>query len=143
MTWSGASGSGISSLPVRPAAKWSYQPGQVRRCDHQLLACGGTVALGGTVPIPQVEDRVGGQADADDTGDQARHLGQRGRLGAALGEVAPEGVVEPARRGGRAPRLLPRGGGLRSGGITAPDSVGHRVGEVAGAVDIRGGQRAT
>ena len=42
----------------------------------------------------------------DDAGDEAGDLGERDRLGAALGEVAAEGVVEPARGRRGAQRLV-------------------------------------
>ena len=54
------------------------------------------VAGRATVAVPQVEHGIAGQAQADDAGDEARHLGQRNRLGATLGQIAAEGVVEPA-----------------------------------------------
>ena len=55
---------------------------------------------------PQVEHGVAGEAQADDTGDQAGDLGERDGLGAALGEIAAERVVEASRgrRGAQPPR---------------------------------------
>ena len=75
------------------------------------------------VALPQVEHGVGGEAQAGDAGDEAGHVGQRDRLGAALGQVAAEGVVEPR------------------GEAAAAASAAASVGGAAGVAAARGQQR--
>ena len=94
------------------------------------------------VALPQVEHRVGGRRSAGDAGDEAGHLGQRHGLGAALGEVAAERVVEPPRDAAAARMRLVGGrlGGRASGSQQPMPNSTARV-EVARAVDVRVGQR--
>ena len=76
--------------------------------SRRLPAAGRLVAAGD----PEIEHRVGGEAEPRDAVDEAGRVGERDRLRRPLGQVRPERVVE-APRGGR--------GALAGGGR-------HRVG---------------
>ena len=126
---------------TRLAAKSPYQP--VTASAAASSSSAGRLAVAGraTVAVPQVEHGIAGQPQADDAGDEARHLGQRHRLGATLGQVAAEGVVEPPR-GRRGPcRLDGSAAAAWGAGVAPADPEADRAGEIPSARRVRLGQR--
>ena len=103
----------------------------------QLAAGGGAIAAGDVVAGPDVEHGVAGQPQADHAREQRRHLGEWHRLGAALGQVGAERVVEATRGRGGAPRELGPFQRLRLGPrIAAAEPEADAGGQVARAVAI-------
>ena len=135
---SGPCGSGTGRAPVSPVGEPVVPAGHPVARREQLGRA--RPVGGGRRAAPQVEHGVAGQPQADDAGDQARHLGQRDRLRPALGQVAAERVVEPPRRRRGADRLGGRGG-LGGAGVAAPSRTRPRR-EVGGAVGVGLRQRA-
>ena len=119
--WRGRPRRAGRAAPPRPAGRRPGRPAPAGRAPARHRQAGGSssyqpttseafvisscraadrsVRRSAVVALPQVEHRVGGEPEPGDAGDQAGHVRQRHRLGAALGEVAAERVVQPARRG--------------------------------------------
>jgi hypothetical protein len=61
----------------------------------ELAAGGGAIASGAAVvALPQIEHRIGGEAQPGGSREQAGHVGERDRFRASFGKVAAESVVE-------------------------------------------------
>ena len=140
-TASGLSGSGTAPWPTRLSAKRAYQPRTMSEPDSSSRRAAARSPPSAASPSHSCEHGVAGEAQPHHAGDERRHLRHRQRLGAALGQVAAEGVVEPAgrRRGlGGLLHRRPRRGPAR---VAAAQAVGHRAGEVADAVGVGRRQR--
>ena len=70
----------------------SHAPGSAEDLAAGSAPVAGLLAF---VALPQIHDGISGQAKGRDSRDQPGHLGQRDGLGAALGQVRAERVIQP------------------------------------------------
>ena len=68
--------------------------GQSLRARDELVTRARSVLFIGMISLPEVEHGIAGETKRGRSGDETGHLGERRRLGATFGEVAPEGVVQ-------------------------------------------------